>query len=568
MKKFLLILVFFISFIGNAQQDTLAKKSYEELILTMRELTADSSKALPIARYYLKRAKKEENLKEQWAGLQAKAVIYNVAEDWTKGTVAVEELRVFTEENELEEYYLTTYYLAGLIRMREGSVAPALTYFEKAKKIAEVQENEQMLQGVDFFINTIKTIGTDRGEVLKQYRQQLTALQKEKRKVPNDSTLNQRIILSKMGLADVMLKEKMADSANYYINDILKSSLESEKDSCIVKPLYMMLGKSEILLEDYAAATKSLEYSKKYCLPHTRFDSLLLGINYGELYYKQNQFKKAITFYEQALDTYQVTDKEEAYMDDLYKSLAISYKETNDYDKASYYFEKYATTQTKLAKVQDTIKTTFIEKELEEFQAEIARLKEQKEESESNLEYLLLGGSIVILALLFLLLKFYKTKKANEAKFEALLAKIDAAEAPKDIIDTKDEVLEEKNTIDIPEETQQLILDGLAKLEAKEYFLSQECNSHNMAKKIGTNTSYLSKVINAHYGKNFNTYINDLRINYAIVRLKNDVFFRAYSIQSIAEEIGYKSADSFTKYFKKDTGLNPSFYIKNIKNIA
>jgi len=167
-----------------------------------------------------------------------------------------------------------------------------------------------------------------------------------------------------------------------------------------------------------------------------------------------------------------------------------------------------------------------------------------------------------------LLYKFYKTKKENESKFNALLTKIEQAKTPKEIINTKDEVLEEKDTLNLPEETKQNILAGLKKLEDQEYYLKQECSSYNVAKKINTNTSYLSKVVNAHYGKNFNTYINDLRINYAIIRLKNDVFFRSYSIQSIAEELGYKSADSFTKYFKKDTGLNPSFYIKNIKNIV
>ena len=143
-----------------------------------------------------------------------------------------------------------------------------------------------------------------------------------------------------------------------------------------------------------------------------------------------------------------------------------------------------------------------------------------------------------------------------------------SSESALPIIDTKDEVLEEKNSTEVPEETKQQILEGLKKLEKQEYYLKQECNSYNVAKKINTNTSYLSKVINSHYGINFNTYINDLRINYTIVRLKNDVIFRSYSIQSIAEEVGYKSADSFTKYFKKDTGLNPSFYIKEIKNIA
>ena len=96
------------------------------------------------------------------------------------------------------------------------------------------------------------------------------------------------------------------------------------------------------------------------------------------------------------------------------------------------------------------------------------------------------------------LLKFYRNKKANEVKFEALLVKIKKAENPQDIIDTKDEVLEEKNSGDVSEEIKSQIIVGLKKLEEKEYYLKQDCNSYNVARKIGTNTSYLSKVINNH----------------------------------------------------------------------
>ncbi|GEQ84770.1 hypothetical protein ULMS_02780 [Patiriisocius marinistellae] len=552
----------------TAQNDTLAKKSFKEIIGIIQTNVKDTTVALNVTRYYSNRANKEANLKHQWGALQSKVIIYNIAEDFPKAAVAARKLIAFSERNMLEQYYMDTYMLAGIVVMREGAVKEALVYFEKTKAIAYEKGNEDVKKQAQFFINNIKSIGSDKSDVIAYYQNELKQLNEIEVNTENDSVVRQRFLMAKLGLSDAFLKNKVADSANFYINDILKNYLEKQKDSCMVKPLYMMLGETEILLNNFDAAAKSLDYSKNYCKPHTRFDSLLLGKAYGALYYKQKKYEKAITSFEQALEAYEISDKEEAYMDDLYKSLAIAYKETNNLDKASFYFEKYGNTMSEFAKVQDTIDTEFRKQELAAFEAEIEQLRIEKEDSKSNLNYLLLGGSIVILALLFLLLKFYKTKKANEVKFEALLAKINAAEAPKDIIDTKDEVLEEKNTLDIPVETQQLILDGLAKLEEKEYFLSQECNSHNMAKKIGTNTSYLSKVINAHFGKNFNTYINDLRINYAIVRLKNDVFFRAYSIQSIAEEIGYKSADSFTKYFKKDTGLNPSFYIKNIKNVA
>ena len=58
-----------------------------------------------------------------------------------------------------------------------------------------------------------------------------------------------------------------------------------------------------------------------------------------------------------------------------------------------------------------------------------------------------------------------------------------------------------------------------------------------------------------------------LRIDYVLKELKENKKLRSYTIQAIAEEIGFKKAESFSKAFKKRTGLNPSFYIKQIKKL-
>jgi AraC-like DNA-binding protein len=70
--------------------------------------------------------------------------------------------------------------------------------------------------------------------------------------------------------------------------------------------------------------------------------------------------------------------------------------------------------------------------------------------------------------------------------------------------------------------------------------------------------------MNSQYGFGFNTYLNNLRIHYAIQRLKNDKIFRSYTVQAISEELGYKSSNTFTKAFKKETGLLPSYYIREL----
>ena len=111
------------------------------------------------------------------------------------------------------------------------------------------------------------------------------------------------------------------------------------------------------------------------------------------------------------------------------------------------------------------------------------------------------------------------------------------------------------------------ILKGLKKLESEQYYLKSNCTLHQVAKKLKTNTAYLSKVVNTQLNKSFSAYINELRINYILIELKNNSVMRSYSISAISEEIGYKSPDSFTKYFKVATGITPSVYIKKINSI-
>lgn len=135
--------------------------------------------------------------------------------------------------------------------------------------------------------------------------------------------------------------------------------------------------------------------------------------------------------------------------------------------------------------------------------------------------------------------------------------------APSKNLEINSEKIPQKS-INVKEETIQHIINGLQKLASEKYFLSSNCNAYNTAKKINTNTTYLSKVINSHYNKSFNTYINEFRIQYILDKLKSEKHYRSYSIQSLSEEVGYKSPDSFTKAFKIYTGFLPSVYIKNI----
>ncbi|WP_452598161.1 helix-turn-helix domain-containing protein [Pontimicrobium sp. MEBiC01747] len=157
-----------------------------------------------------------------------------------------------------------------------------------------------------------------------------------------------------------------------------------------------------------------------------------------------------------------------------------------------------------------------------------------------------------------------KTYEAQELKNEPML-NIKGDGATRSVFkESKYNIQKEKPKFNANDDKFEAILEKLKKLEAKHYYLKQNCTLHSTAKQLKTNTSYLSKVINNHLGKNFSTYINELRINYVVLELKRNKTLRAYSIKAIAEEIGYKKTSTFSKYFKEITGISPSVYIKNL----
>ena len=100
--------------------------------------------------------------------------------------------------------------------------------------------------------------------------------------------------------------------------------------------------------------------------------------------------------------------------------------------------------------------------------------------------------------------------------------------------------------------------------ENKKLYLGKDCSLANVAKKLQTNSSYLSKIVNNYKENSFNSYINNLRIDYVLSKLQDDQRFRKYTISAIADEAGYNNAQSFGNAFFKQTSMKPSTFIKQL----
>lgn len=114
----------------------------------------------------------------------------------------------------------------------------------------------------------------------------------------------------------------------------------------------------------------------------------------------------------------------------------------------------------------------------------------------------------------------------------------------------------------ILKETELHILNKLKRFENSKRFLNKDISLAVLAGQLESNTKYLSEIINTHYNVNFNTYINRLRINYIIEKLKTDPNFINYKISYLAESCGFSSHSSFATVFKSITGISPVKFIE------
>ncbi len=110
----------------------------------------------------------------------------------------------------------------------------------------------------------------------------------------------------------------------------------------------------------------------------------------------------------------------------------------------------------------------------------------------------------------------------------------------------------------------ELIEKLLQLMKEDEPFTDSKVKIDAIADMVGTNTKYLSQLINEHFGKNFHTFLNDYRCS-KVIKLFNDPHYNNYSIEGIAETCGFNSRSTFVASFKRFSGKLPSTYRSSVR---
>lgn len=557
----------------NAQQpnDSLAKYSYEELHALIDSTKFDKQElSKQYAEEYLRRAKLDNDKIKVSRGYFYITHYFYLTNDYKKVVKYSDSIIQICSKCKHKKYPALGYYFKAAALSNIGKDRAALDFYLIALNFAQKTKNVQLEIDLRREIIGLKSNWGNNEDVLKFYLEDLKFIKQQvnfKKKYKKDYLLvlynlsveylqnkqyQESLLISNEGIRESLIYK---DTVNYYDFIFLSSAAQYH------------LKKYKIVLDSLLKIPFRNEYGEA-------INNYYLGKSYDKL----NQPEKAQFHFLKTDSIYQATKDIFPEMRNVYEHIITYYKSKNDVENQIKYYDRLLEAD-KIIDSTYTYVTETVDKKFDtpEAIAERARLVEEAKAKESSWKFGFGIISVISLGISGLLIYIFRRQRYYKQRFEKLMnieqrqnvQKTDSKVLETNIKQNRNafkagsEALEEKKDIGISETIVENILKELTKFEKSKRYTKQVTLTE-LAKEIGTNPKYLSKVINWHYQKNFTTYINELRVEYVIFKLKEDSKFRNYTIKAIAKEAGFGNAESFSKTFYKFTGIYPSYFIKQL----
>ncbi|PZU26529.1 MAG: AraC family transcriptional regulator, partial [Chryseobacterium sp.] len=354
-------------------------------------------------------------------------------------------------------------------------------------------------------------------------------------------------------------------AALQYLNKSDKYTNNSNEENTITKI------ENKIFRSTYLIKLNRLEESKKlidsliYSLEKYKDRPFLLGLAYETLsryYFLKQDYKTSIAKSETALSQI-VNLPFNSLKIKIYESLSRNYFTLHDNVKYHQYNKLYTDLKThEDSNTKEGIRyiVKLVETNLNK------NIEFQKQSYSQSFWILTLILSFLILGLLIYLLiiknknrdlkkqfDFFEKQRRQKQKIASSLPAIKTIPAV--------EKNAEKDSNKISKEKEEEILQKLEEFEQSDRFLNKNMSLSLLSSQMEINTKYLSEVINNSKEKNFNGYINELRINHIAHLLRTNPTFLNYKVSYLAEYSGFSSHSTFTTIFKSVTGMSPNAYI-------
>ena len=542
------------------QNDSLSNNTYAKLEANFKQFQNDSVKAIIYANTHLLLAKESNNLEKI---ADSYLFISQISNDSVALLYTDSIIQTTKRLKKNTTYPALGYLQKGNIYYRNGNYKKALNQYLIASEYAKTR-NKLQYYTIRFNIGLLKNFLNEREESLKvfiEYKEYISSSN-----IPNKNEYINKVLYA---ISDALIYSEKLDSAKLVIDEGIQKSLE-QKDSLIYPYFILNSGIVNYFEQNYNIAIDSLKKSRQLLDFNQKQSSFPVSNLYiGKSLVKLGREDEAIIYFKTVDDFIGKTQDIFPELLEAYNYLIKFYKNKGDTKNQLYYIDKLI----KSDSILHSNNTYLLKKIIKSYDAlELISLKEQLIE-ELNKEQLLSSRTIILLIILAVLLSliifYYLRRIINyRKKFKELIEKLSANEAEekeKSRLAAPENI--SKENIALPDEIVKDILRKLEKFEQSNRFTKRNYTLTKVAKEFETNSSYLSKVINVSKKANFSNYLNDLRIEFAVRKLKSNPQFRSYTIKAIANEVGFNNAQSFSNAFHKKTGIYPSYFIKKIDTV-
>ena len=539
--------------------------------------------------YYTIRIEQSNNLIHKAFATATKGFLYQLKNDSLNSKKHINKAFSYLDKipSSLEKTKLNAYILScdGLSDSERYNLKSALEKFQKGKNISKkVGDIIQVFKFNSNIASVNINIGNYESAIL-TLTESVKLLNKYNYLISNEEysflISNTNVSISKCYnhiYGEDKSKKNLLDSAIYYN----KKTIINYKDNGLFKVKVLMnLGSIYLLDNDYEKANKT--YQTAFGISKRKnmiSEFILISYNLGYLNFYQKKYNKSLNYFVKVDSIYNL-HQEKKYISEFISSNYYQtkiHKILENHDQVVKHSKIYLSNLV----FRDNFESKLLNETLD-VNSNLINIDLKKEMTQLNNQYknevlfkkILFGGSIILTIILIVFLlknrneKIRIRKKTNSfmADYQNLISENKSKRQVVDYINFEIIYIEQKKLmpVKIDEEKENKIIEMLNNLEVKQNFLCQDFTQQFVAKKIKTNTAYLSYVVNKRFGKTFSEYANDLKINYAIEEMMNNYKYRKYSTQAIAESVGFKNSVSFSKSFSKKTGFTPTQFLKNLE---
>ncbi|MDX1830034.1 MAG: helix-turn-helix domain-containing protein [Lutibacter sp.] len=561
-KSIFFIAVFFLNFSSIYAQkhkfyipDSLKNKSYKELYKPQLTHPKDTFLIKTYANAYLNKAKNEKdtvkiaNGYSQLISLSAKNSNHKTTLNYCDSIIHL------TKNNEDYTYPSYGYMVKGIVFYTLGNYKNSLDNYLIAEKLAKKNNNIKQTYYIQSGIGQLKMFWGNYNESKNILKKNRALLNSHKDKFENFKFLHYNNIMT---LSNSYCLIKKPDSAIIYVNNAIKE-ISANKDSHYYYAFISQLGTVQYYQGKYKKAIKNLDIS----LPYIKNANELLNIYYYKALCYENLSKNKLAFsnFKKADSIYNISKDVTPEIRDIQFNILNHYKKQKDVENQLKYIDRLLYVDSIIDYNKKYISETLSKKyDRPALLLEKEKIIETLNKNNKTSSLFIFGLSFLVVVLFAFIINYYVKQKQYKKRFKKLA--LELKEANKPIIHTESKPTKIQG---ISIEIINQILKGLNDFEQNNEFIDNEINLNILAKKLNTNSNYLSKIINFYKKKNFSSYLSDLRIDYGIKKLTSDHTFRKYAIKAIASEIGFNNAESFSKAFYSKTGIYPSYFIKEIE---